>query len=103
MFEFLTRRRNIAVLLDRAQTFEDRWKALYALTSLGSHPDSIRAMLTVAHTTNTAHTSRRPRRLPSTSRKFSHEAEFEYEEAVKDKVPGVAESLGYVRGLLAAM
>ncbi len=48
MFEFLTRRRNIAVLLDRAQPFEDRWKALYALTSLGSHPDSIRAMLTVA-------------------------------------------------------
>ena len=35
--------------------------------------------------------------------KFAHEAEFEYEEAVPNKVPGIAESLGYVRGLLAAM
>ncbi len=35
--------------------------------------------------------------------KFAYEAEFEYEEKVADKVAGVAQSLGYVRGLLAAM
>ncbi len=35
--------------------------------------------------------------------KFAHEAEFEYEEPVPNKVPGLAESVGYVRGLLAAM
>jgi inosose dehydratase len=35
--------------------------------------------------------------------KFTGDALFEYEEAVPNKLPGVAESLGYVRGMLAAM
>jgi sugar phosphate isomerase/epimerase len=35
--------------------------------------------------------------------KFAHEVEFEYEEPVPNKVPGLAESVGYIRGLLAAM
>ena len=48
MFDFLSRRRNIAILLDRARPFEGRWNALYVLAGLHSHPDSIRAMLSVA-------------------------------------------------------
>jgi inosose dehydratase len=35
--------------------------------------------------------------------KFAHEVEFEYEEPVPNKVPGLAESVGYTRGLLAAL
>lgn len=35
--------------------------------------------------------------------KFTGEASFEYEEQRPDKVAGVAESLGYVRGVLAAL
>ena len=34
--------------------------------------------------------------------KFAHQAEFEYEKKATNKVPGLAESVGYVRGLLAA-
>src|SRR5688572_20812346 len=48
MFDFIRRRQNIEILLDRSQHFEKRWKALYALTSIGAHPDSIGAMLKVA-------------------------------------------------------
>jgi sugar phosphate isomerase/epimerase len=35
--------------------------------------------------------------------KFPHQVEFEYEPKVEDKLPGLAESVGYVRGLLAGM
>jgi sugar phosphate isomerase/epimerase len=35
--------------------------------------------------------------------KFAGEASFEYEEKRPDKVAGIAESVGYIRGLLAAM
>lgn len=33
---------------------------------------------------------------------YQHRVDFEYEERVADKMPGLAESIGYVRGLLAA-
>jgi len=35
--------------------------------------------------------------------KFAGETEFEFEQKVKDRVPGLAESVGFVRGMLAAM
>jgi inosose dehydratase len=34
---------------------------------------------------------------------YPHWVDFEYEERVADKVPGLAESVGYARGMLAAM
>ena len=34
---------------------------------------------------------------------YQHWVDFEYEERVADKVPGLAESVGYVRGMLAGM
>jgi len=34
---------------------------------------------------------------------YSHETEFEYEVRADDKMPGLAESVGYVRGMLAGM
>jgi inosose dehydratase len=35
--------------------------------------------------------------------KYSHQVEFEYEKREDDKLPGLAESVGYVRGMLAGM
>lgn len=35
--------------------------------------------------------------------KYSYQAEFEYEKKEENRVPGLAESVGYVRGLLAGM
>jgi inosose dehydratase len=35
--------------------------------------------------------------------KYSHVVGFEYEKAVANPVTGLAESIGYVRGMLAAM
>jgi sugar phosphate isomerase/epimerase len=35
--------------------------------------------------------------------KYPWQAEFEYEKKEDDRVPGLAESVGYVRGLLAGM
>jgi sugar phosphate isomerase/epimerase len=35
--------------------------------------------------------------------KYPFQAEFEYEKKEDDRVPGLAESVGYVRGLLAGM
>jgi inosose dehydratase len=35
--------------------------------------------------------------------KYFHQAEFEYEKKEDDRVPGLAESAGYVRGLIAGM
>lgn len=34
---------------------------------------------------------------------YSHQAEFEYEKKETDRVPGLAESVGYIRGLTAAL
>ena len=35
--------------------------------------------------------------------KFAHLVGLEYEKDMKDPVPGVAESIGYVRGVLSGM
>lgn len=35
--------------------------------------------------------------------KYNYRVDFEYEQRVDDKVPGLAESVGYVRGLMAAL
>ena len=34
---------------------------------------------------------------------YAHEVEFEYEVRTDDKMPGLAESTGYIRGLLAGL